>query len=873
MTMDSKNANSVSISSAPPLPRTLNVHSFTESRAAELVSLHNIISTRLNGDFRIRRDKRRRTTGHRTTNNHHRHSKRRKVQGDNVFHGEDGENDKKIKKVSRKTRRRMEFQDNPISGFGTSGDGTKRLRTHLWHAKRFTMIKRWGFHLPQGLHGRGRGSRAVLRWCKNGALVHDSSYNIPIQLEGAEGSILAILRMVLFPSPALPANAPEMQSRWVAQGDCCGNAMLYHFGAPISKQIAPVIYMWSPLPTGNNNNSMGQHGNSNISGSSHKGECISSNRKLWIWIHAAAIDEGFDVLNNACQKQMHEFGSDVRCFKIEGQVARLDVMGSKATQMLEKILHPVSLSGATEANSMLNQSSNTACINSNDQKLVLLDHMENLPSHAILSLTTHDPRDLPSSGNEIQVNEHIPSLDNDFVQKDYPNINEKFHSGSKSLWDFADNLFPPIPESILCKERHDKRLYNFYLEPSGSGEATEAKDDPRRYCPLLLLKHSKHGSLHMGWSIILPLCWVKVFWVPLVSHGFHAIGLRERRWIACNSGLPSFPFDFPDCQAYSSFMVDEAAAINKASERRPPAVRAMKVPIPPPWNCIATAFDRASELLPALRPLKGLIPRPCKFLSSTFVEGPDILRACQEQQCQTSSRVVSEEPIVGLDSEDRASSSMCQVAGSFSYVVPRTSEVLNWYFENIHSGDLHLLPKIHTGKNCTIDWAKSSTNSRDIDKKLCFVQVLLHAYKEGVFEEGAMVCAPLSRDLSRWTSRSEEMDDQELKVPQSFVQSCFIEQGSGKWEMLDPEECSTVPTFRWPIGFVTTGFVHGSSNPVAVAYCEARLLAALREQQSSVAQITDSKILIFVRNMRSTAYRRAHAIIAIEDHNDDLEFL
>lgn len=154
VTMDSKNAKSLSISSAAPLPRTLNVHRFTESRAAELVLLHNIISTRLNGDFRIRRDKRRRTTGHRTTDNHRRRSKRRKVQGDNGIHGEDGEKDQQTKKASRKTRRRMELLDNPISGFGTSGDGTKRLRTHLWHAKRFTMVKRWGFYLPLGLHGR-----------------------------------------------------------------------------------------------------------------------------------------------------------------------------------------------------------------------------------------------------------------------------------------------------------------------------------------------------------------------------------------------------------------------------------------------------------------------------------------------------------------------------------------------------------------------------------------------------------------------------------------------------------------------------------------------------------------------------------------------
>lgn len=68
--------------------------------------------------------------------------------------------------------------------------------------------------------------------------------------------------------------------------------------------------------------------------------------------------------------------------------------------------------------------------------------------------------------------------------------------------------------------------------------------------------------------------------------------------------------------------------------------------------------------------------------------------------------------------------------------------------------------------------------------------------------------------------RSEEMDDQELKVPQSFVQSCFTEHESGKWELLNPEECSTMPTFRWPIGFVTTGFVHGRYSITS------RLLAA-----------------------------------------------
>lgn len=45
------------------------------------------------------------------------------------------------------------------------------------------------------------------------------------------------------------------------------------------------------------------------------------------------------------------------------------------------------------------------------------------------------------------------------------------------------------------------------------------------------------------WSIVLPLSWVKAFWAPLVSKGAHAIGLREKHWIACEVSLLE-PFNY-----------------------------------------------------------------------------------------------------------------------------------------------------------------------------------------------------------------------------------------------------------------------------------------------------------------------------------------
>ncbi|XP_008809253.2 ribonucleases P/MRP protein subunit POP1 isoform X2 [Phoenix dactylifera] len=836
-----------SSSAPPPPPRILNVQKFAESRGPELEALHAIVSNRLGDDFRIRRSKRRRTTGHKVTRN--RRVKRRKVgdgDGDGgVPEGTSAEDDRK-KKVSRRTRRRFEFQKNPASGFCTSGDGTRRLRTHLWHAKRFAMVKQWGFYLPLGLHGRGRGSRAILKWLKYGALIHDASYSLPIQLEGPEDSILAILRMVLLPSPSGPTDISEKHSQMVIHGVCYAYAMLYHVGNPLSHFIAPVIYMWRPFLS-DDRNSVQQDDVSNGCCNSGKNGSSTSPRQLWIWLHAAAFNEGFNALRFACQKQMHESGKCVSCFTLEGHIARLEIMGSKAIQVLQKTLHPL-----TDTNSQL-------------QKACVLNRAEHLPSHAILSLTVDDPRDLPSKGAEPASEAHN-RLESNLQEEDIrnssllvsgesaknedkllslwsePETSGIFLSDSRSLWDSSDKMSPPIPENVLCTEKHHRRLKFFHFDPTNYGmPATEAKDDFSQSCPVLLLKHAKQG-----WSIILPLSWIKPFWMSLILHGAHVIGLRERRWIACNSGLPSFPFDFPDCKAYMSFMANEASSFDRAAELRPLAVRPVKVPVPPPWDCIM----------------------------STVGKGPFILKGFQTQDVQGSGGVAPECSLVNLASQNVGT--LDQATASFQGFIPRTPKILKEYLEKICDGKFLLFPSMAMMEKDFSDpnpfnWVTRSDHQMSADKELCLVRILLHAYKEGVFEEGAVVCAPILTDLSQWTSRSEEQE--QLTVTQSFVRSCFTQQDSGKWKLQVPEDPSALHSFRWPIGFVTSGFVYGSSKPVAVAFCEAKLLAMLRVQQWNQTQETRPEIFVWVRNMRSTAYRRALATIVLEQQKEDLEFL
>ena len=140
-------------SSAPP--RKINVQKFAEARAAELEALHSIVENRLSNDLRSRRNKRRRTTAYDSQIAKRRCRKRRKLETvANKSNDNASASEKDQKKLPRRVRRAMELKKNCVSGFSTSGDGTKRLRTHVWHAKRFTMTKLWGFHIPLGLQGR-----------------------------------------------------------------------------------------------------------------------------------------------------------------------------------------------------------------------------------------------------------------------------------------------------------------------------------------------------------------------------------------------------------------------------------------------------------------------------------------------------------------------------------------------------------------------------------------------------------------------------------------------------------------------------------------------------------------------------------------------
>ncbi|XP_027178382.1 uncharacterized protein LOC113777480 [Coffea eugenioides] len=833
-------------STAAP-PRTLNVQKLAESRADELHSLHSIVGTCLHNNFRSQRNKRRRTTSH----------IKKRFRYDNSNNGllETDE-----KRLPRRIRRTIDLKKNPLTDFATSGDGTKRLSTHVWHAKRFTMSKLWGFYLPLGLHGRGKGSRALLKKSKQGVLVHDSSYYSAVQLEGPEDLLLLILSQVLVPSPL---ETSDQTSQHILAGVTYGSAMLHHVGAVFAQPVAPVTYMWrpqNPILTARVDKIDNKDEQQSI-------DRYASSRQLWIWIHPAAFREGYDVLESACETANLN-GRSVNCISLEGKLGKLDLIGPKAFQLMQNILHPLTCS----TNSWAVQKCSVA-VNNNKSSTTYscsLPQEDQISTSVMISLTVKDPRAIAEKGFAVlpetkpskdlgaketntqgdTTSERILPWNPGSLSSLLSNPEEKYRfSEFIDLWDVSKGVNPPVEESFLCKKKHSQLIKIFSI-----GEKTSNKLDAsgvRQYsqlCPIMLLKDNSGKGFTTSWSAILPLSWVKVFWIAIISNGGLAIGLRERHWITSEAGLPYFPSDFPDTNAYSCFMAMEAAIADQKEKLRPPSLRPFRVPHFPPWDCIHYGSEERSTV--------GVT----KFLP------------------------VSNNSMKILNCKNCDVADVGSRGAVFNGVVARTSDVLLHFVSHVKDDNLLLFPNSLDGKRCLTKVMKDNelithqTNGISSQlmccQKLCFVRVLLHAYKEGVFEEGAVVCAPHPGDITMWSST--RLDDAgKFQAPQSLPGSYFVQQPSGRWALQVPEDPVVRESFRWPIGFITTGFIQGSKKPMAIALCEVALLARLREDQWKTISVSERRkeIYVLVRNLRSTAYRLALATIVLEAQEEDLEFM
>ncbi|MCO5552715.1 hypothetical protein L7F22_006232 [Adiantum nelumboides] len=708
----------------------------------------------------------------------------------------------KKKKLCRSLRRLLDFK--PCGSF-ISSDGNWRLATHVWHAKRFTIEKQWGYRIPLGRHGRGHGSRSILRWSKSKALLQDCSFISAIQLIGSEEKICQVLRPVL--------ELPEGMGSYLQAGQgsfsegYVTTAILHHVNQ-IFGIICPAIMMWKPVMP-----------EVSISSCTEKRSESLQERNLWLWVHAAAFEEAYQMVKDVCfQVNEHKSKERVVCVSRKGDLGRLNLTGEGSFAVLQKVLFPIyrdsqgkciKLEQLTDTLKS-KQANRTAVVHLevSDPRLKENERCLALDPVCISPVTVFDDRCIKEKDftlEDIEASERVM----EHVQETLNTTNGEeayYNTSIEALWACGANSCKhkyeqPLAEKFLSRMRHTDRLDAFGLaQTAKSSRMLERRKtlSHRFSCPVILLQHEHEEASACGWSLILPLSWISAFWVPLVFAGGHVIGIRERHWLCTNVGSPAFPDDFPDCKAY--------------------------------WD------KRADKSLEAAE----------SFCKSLNMVGQDQINVSTQEDAVQNALLHSQSMSCGGD-EDKTQN----VAGlEYSYFVARTSEQLVSYLQMTHQTGLLLFPaQKHTltkfrgmGSHLregTIVWRPKPQNQRTAQSSqaVCLLRVCLRPFCRGVVKAGAKVYAPTSEDYSVW---------------------CCKERESGA-------SVSRVCRSEEALGYVTSMAPHGSKVSAAIAFCDATALGFARQcQWVDTTWHKKCEVFLMFCNQGSTTLRPALASICIE---------
>ncbi|NXX17663.1 POP1 protein, partial [Podargus strigoides] len=152
----------------------------------------------------------------------------------------------------RKARRR---HINLVAEFNRRQRKNIWLETHIWHAKRFHMVKKWGYCL--GDSPTEKSYRACYRAMTKHCLLQDLSYYCCLELTGKENELLKQLARLCSIDTGL-----TFEEAYCLSGRFEGSLSLYRADRYPDDMLGPVTFIWKPKDG-------------------------SEKRWLWIWMHPA----------------------------------------------------------------------------------------------------------------------------------------------------------------------------------------------------------------------------------------------------------------------------------------------------------------------------------------------------------------------------------------------------------------------------------------------------------------------------------------------------------------------------------------------------------------------------------------------------------
>lgn len=166
----------------------------------------------------------------------------------------------KQKRPSRKYRRRPK---NLMEEYNRRQKEHVWLETHIWHAKRFHMTRKWGYKLPEA--PCDKAFRACYRAGSKHCLLQDKSYYASIQLHGNLEELMSGFKRITSPKCGL-----GLTSQAFLNGKREGNSYIFNVDRYPLECIGKISFLWK----------------------SH----TESEHCIWIFIHPSFYKEFIDIL-------------------------------------------------------------------------------------------------------------------------------------------------------------------------------------------------------------------------------------------------------------------------------------------------------------------------------------------------------------------------------------------------------------------------------------------------------------------------------------------------------------------------------------------------------------------------------------------------
>ncbi|KAI8609935.1 ribonucleases P/MRP protein subunit POP1-domain-containing protein [Chytriomyces sp. MP71] len=499
------------------LARTINVEQFVEARKFEIDAMENALknATEFTGNMRIfqtlPRHMRRRAASYNVKRLPQRFRQRAIDQVSN--HGEKPQPMKKSRRAKRRPGAVFEmFQKR-------SKEDKRWLDTHLWHAKRMHMGHKWGFMLA--LHRNDKSTKSNYRASQHTSTLHDASYYHCLQLQGSVTAISAVMGRVCDPT------FMSVGAKRFLQGERQGSTFIHRMGEYPSGAVAPASFFWIA------NEALGDE-----------------ERILWVWVHPSAANEALATINESISC----YTSHVTATNLRSQLTRFELSGPRAHAALSLVLNI-----------------NASCsITSSGRKtwkeLEPLRTPASLPPGVILGLSIHDPRITFPPKKEAVLkapasSAALESLNNLFIS--WPKGVSKTNLHEQTI---RSQFLRKSPTDATLNAKRSNKLPGQPLDPMDGGPAV----------PILLVQRNTNTSSDNtsefvnGWDVILPAGPIAVdLWKSLVFAGSHSIGIQDRRRICFETGVASFPEDYPETAAHVAWAREVREEKKGKWERRP----------------------------------------------------------------------------------------------------------------------------------------------------------------------------------------------------------------------------------------------------------------------------------------------------------------